>query len=154
MSPSQGSPRQTTVENAGQGVPQTGVGMEKTETLKLQVEQPGGSQGGLQWNAVSKFSRIAAQRKAGVGSLDTGSIQGRRADGNTDVAAVATTTGNGIQHYQTVNPPVVESGLVEQRDVIMMPQQAQLSELQRQVNNYKRQLMFKQQEVHVLDIFV
>ncbi|KAI8103510.1 hypothetical protein M9435_004847 [Picochlorum sp. BPE23] len=148
LSPSQGSPRHTTVESAGHGVPQTGV--EKTEALKVQMEQPGGSQGGLQWNAVSKFSRIAAQRKAGVGSLDTGSVQGRRMDGTINAAVVATTTGNGIQHHQTVNAPVLESGHAEQRDAIMMPQQAQLSELQRQVNNYKRQLMFKQQEIDEL----
>ncbi len=140
MSPSQGSPKHTREEN--------GVDVGRTGAAVNHSEQQRGSVGGLQWNAVSKFSRIAAQRKAGVASLETGSLpQGSRVDGMQNVAVGTSMTGNGVQQYRQVNPQALEGGQVEQGDVILMPQQAQLSELQRQVNNYKRQLMFKQHEV-------
>lgn len=90
--------------------------------IREQTEQGGG----LKWNAASSLSRAVAQKRAtpppplAVGRLLP--MEGR------DRPPVTKQLNNGIE----------------------LPQKAQISEMQRQLDSYKQQLIFKQQEIEEL----
>jgi hypothetical protein len=109
---------------------------------------------GLKWNSVSSLSRIAAQKRFGSGQQPGAGVVQQRGGGqqwNAMDTQYPSVHNNGTNGRVAVPSRLDGSVSLNTRNTTQHPpQQAQLSEMQRQLDTYKQQLLFKQQEIDEL----
>ena len=141
---------------------QTGFGIQTTGVPRVQQRSAGidfqgdGRSNGLKWNSASSLSRIAAQKRFGSSA---GVVQQQQHGGgqqwnttNTQHPYIHNNTATTNNTHGRFQVPSRFDGSVTSNTTQKQhpPHQAQLSEMQRQLDAYKQQLLFKQQEIDEL----